>query len=67
VDSVRAEDLTLGIFLAVVAAIALLIALTARRHRDREGVVLSAGFGVAIGVCALVLCTGWVTILPLPR
>jgi hypothetical protein len=67
VDSVRLEDLSLGIFLAVVAATALIIALNAGRHHDREAVTMSAGFGAMIGFLALVLCTGWVNILPLPR
>jgi hypothetical protein len=66
-DAVRLEDLGLGIFFALVAAAALLIALNARRSRDREAVTMSAGFGAMIGFFALVLCTGWVNILPLPR
>jgi uncharacterized membrane protein (UPF0136 family) len=67
VDAVRLEDLGFGILLAVVAAAALLIALNARRSRDREAVSMSAGFGAMLGFLALVLCTGWVNILPLPR
>lgn len=66
-DPSRAEQLIFGIILAVVAAASLLFALLGARLRDREALTMGTGFGVAMGFLALVLCTGWVNYLPLPR
>lgn len=65
--AVQLEDLILGIPLAVIAVISLLIALHSRRGQDREAMTMTAGFGAGIGLCALVLCTGWVDLLALSR
>lgn len=66
-DSVRAEDLVFGVVLAVCAAVLLTIAVTNVFQRDREAVQMSGGLGLAFGFFALILCTGWVNVLPLPK
>lgn len=63
----RFEDLLYGGLLAVVALISLVIALLSVRRRDTEAARMSIGFAVGLGLCSLVLSTGWVNILPLPH
>jgi hypothetical protein len=66
-DSVRIEDLIFGIPLAVAAVVLLVIAIASVVQRDREAIMISAGVGVMFGFLSLMLCTGWVNILPLPK
>ncbi|MFC5995801.1 hypothetical protein ACFQE5_16445 [Pseudonocardia hispaniensis] len=66
-DPSRAEQLVFGIVLAVVAAASLVFALVGARIHDREALTMGVGFGAAMGFLALVLCTGWVNLLPLPH
>ncbi|GEL17338.1 hypothetical protein [Pseudonocardia asaccharolytica] len=66
-DPSRAEQLVFGILLAVIALLSLLFALVGARIRDREALMMGAGFGAVMGFLALVLCTGWVNLLPLPH
>lgn len=70
-DEVRLEDLYFGVVVGLVAAVSVVVALAELRRRERprdsEVLMLSTGFAVFCGVAALVLCTGWVNLLPLPR
>jgi hypothetical protein len=63
----RFEDLLYGGLLAVVALVSLIVALASARRNDGEAVRMSLGFTIMLGLCSLVLCTGWVNILPLPH
>ena len=66
-ESVRVEDLVFGIVLAVGAAILLTVALKSVWLHDREAMQMSGGLGLALGFFALILCTGWINVLPLPK
>jgi Na+/proline symporter len=66
-DPVLLEDLIFGVFLAVLALVSIVVAVKSARNRDREGINMGLGFGIMCGFFALVLCTGWVNVLPLPR
>lgn len=70
-EDVRFEDLMFGVLIAVVAGVSLLVALIELRRkperRDPEIAAISGGFAVFLGIAALVLCTGWINYLPLPR
>jgi hypothetical protein len=70
-DSVRLEDLLFGVPVAGVAMVSLVIALLEVRRdstsRDPEVISIAGGFALFCGLCALVLCTGWVNFIPEPR
>jgi predicted Co/Zn/Cd cation transporter (cation efflux family) len=70
-DGVRLEDTIYGVLLAVVAAVALIVVLVelSRRSttRDSEVISISGGFALMCAIFSLVLLTGWINILPLPR
>ncbi|HEY2205305.1 MAG TPA: hypothetical protein VGH99_12615 [Pseudonocardia sp.] len=69
-DPTRVEDLLYGGVLAVVTVIALIVVvaeLARGARRDREIISATGGFAALIGVCAIVLCTGLVDLLPLPK
>ncbi len=65
-DSVRVEDLIYGLFLAFLAVVSVYIALKSARSGDREALGMSVGFAIMCGFFSLILCTGWVNVLPLP-
>lgn len=65
-SAVRIEDLIFGLLLALVALVCIVIAVRSVRSRDREALSMSAGLGTMCAIFSLVLCTGWVNILPLP-
>lgn len=70
-NGVRLEDLIYGVLLAAVAAVALIVVLVelSRRStaRDPEVISIGGGFALMCAIFSLVLCTGWINILPLPR
>ena len=70
-DSVRAEDLIFGVPVAGVAVVSLMIALLEVRRstqtRDPEVISIAGGFALFCGLCALVLCTGLINLIPEPR
>jgi heme A synthase len=67
VPGYRIEDLLFGTLLALIALVSVLIALHSARRRDGEAVRMSGGLAVMLALCSLVLCTGWINILPLPK
>jgi hypothetical protein len=67
VPGYRIEDLLFGTVLALVTLVSVLIALHGARRRDSEAVRMSGGLAIMLGLCSLVLCTGWINVLPLPK
>jgi cytochrome bd-type quinol oxidase subunit 1 len=63
----RFEDILYGGLLVLVALVMIVVALVSLRRDDREAVRMSLSFTAILAVCALVLITGWVNILPLPH
>lgn len=70
-DPARFEGLIFGSVLAVVAFISLCVMLAELRRRgaarDTEILSMSGGFALFNAICAVVLITGWIELLPLPK
>jgi hypothetical protein len=70
-DEIQLENTIYGSVLALVAFVSLVIVLAELRRgaagRDREVISISGGFALMCAIFALVLMTGWVDYLPLPR
>jgi hypothetical protein len=66
-DSVRLEDLVFGVVLALGAAVLLIVAVKSVWRHDAEAVKIAGGVGLMFALFSLILCTGWVNVLPLPK
>jgi len=70
-NEIQLENTIYGSLLGLVGFVALVIVLAelgrGAATRDREIVSISGGFALMCAIFALVLLTGWVDYLPLPR